>query len=367
MANQFAFPSKSNVLPQASGQIIEYIRKPKDFPLNNYAQFVETDTTNGVYAYVDPDQPVRIVNEAEFAWADGDHRPTGNANDIAFEWIPFRTQRRSYPYTVADDAQEVHKEFSGIDISQTKAGIVASQAMTNRTNRVVQMMQNTANWANNTADCNIINGGYGNWRNASADPTSPNFLSIKRSLGNACKVIRLATNGMVKRKHLKLILSLGLAEIMADTDEIYNYVKYGRFSEGAQRGEDRDMDEDGGLPPKLYGIEISIEDSPLVNVYHGMSGAVGTTNTYVPATTASGQRAFAKNDTSAMLVSRVGGIEGVYGAPSFSTIQIYFFGPPMQVEQFHEKKHRIVEGYVTEEFIEVLAAPASGFLFTNCS
>lgn len=359
MASQLRYPGATNVLPQASGQVIEYIRKPKEFPINKYAQFVETPTPNGAYAYVDPDQPVRIVNEAEFAFEDGDARPTGNANQLAYQWIPFRTFRRTYPWTLGDQAIEVHKQFSKIDLVAQNAGSVASQAMTNRTNRVVGMMQTASNWGNNTADCNVINGGYGNWRNASGDPLSPNYLAIKRSLGNACKIIRLATNGMVKRKHLKLILSLGLAELMADTSEIYDYVKYGPHSQGAQRGTDRDMDEDGGLPPELYGVEVCIEDSPLVNIYPNSSGTA--------ASITAGNRVFAKNDTTAMLVSRVGGIEGSYGAPSFSTIQIYFFGAPMQVEQFPDKKNLRVEGYVTENFYEVLAAPASGFLFTGCS
>ncbi len=367
MTQSLRFPSRSNVLPQASGQIIEYIRKPKEFPINKYAQFVETPTTNGAYAYVDPDQPVRIVNEAEFAWNDGDHRPTGNANNLSYEWIPFRTFRRSYPFTIGDQTQQVHEEFSDIDLVTQSAGMVASQAMTNRTNRVVNMLQTTANWGNNTADCNVINGGYGNWRNASSDPASPNYLAIKRSLGNACKIIRLATNSVVKRKNLKLILSLGLAEIMADTSEIYDYLKFGPFAQRAQRGDDRDMDEDGGLPPKLYGIEVCIEDSPYVNIYPSMSGAVSTSATYVPASITTGNRLFAKNDTTAMLVSRVGGIEGSYGAPSFSTVQVYFFGAPMQVQEFHDPKNELTEGYVTEDFMEVLAAPASGFLFTSCS
>ncbi len=355
---QLRYPGSSNVLPAASGQIIEYIRKPKEFPLNKYVQYVETPTTNGAYAYVDPDQPVRIVNEAEFAFEDGDARPEGNSNQISYKWIPFRTFRRSYPFKLGDQAVELHKKYSDMDLVAMNAASVASQAMTNRTNRIITMGQTASNWGSNTADANIINGGYGNWRNASADQGSPNFLAIKRSIGNACKVIRLATNGMVKRKDLKLVLSLGLAEIMADTDEIFNYIKYGPFSQGSQRGDDRDMDEDGGLPPKLYGVEVCIEDSPMVNIYPNSTGTA--------ASIATGNRLFVKNDTTAMLVSRVGGIEAPNG-PSFTTLQCYFYGPPMQVQQFPDKRNERIEGFVTENFFEILAAPASGFLFTGIS
>lgn len=357
-----SFLSSTGFLPEASGQVIEYIRKPKNFPINDYAQYVETPTTNGAYAYVDPDQPVRIVSDAEYAWEDGDARPTGNANLLSYQWIPFRCYRRDYPWTLGNQAVELSKDLNGFDPTVQQAGQVASQAMTNRSNRVVTMLTTASNWGNNTADVNVINGGYGKWNNASSDPTSPGYLAIKRSLGNACKLIRLLTNGMVKRKDLMLVLGLDLAEAMADTSEIYDYVKYGPYSEGAQRGEDRDMDEDGGLPPKLYGIKVKIEDSMLVNTY-----AQKDSNQLVkPASTTLGQRAYCWPTTKACLVTRVGGIEGGYGSPSFSTVQIYFFGAPMEVEQFADKKNRRIEGHVSETFFEVLAAPASGFLFTNC-
>lgn len=352
------FLSGTGFMPVATGQVIQYIRDPKEFPLNKYAQFVETPSPNGAYAYVDPDQPVRIVNDAEYAWEDGDARPDNNANQLRYEWVPFRTYRRNYAWKLGDQAVDLSKKLNKMDPIASHSGMVASQAMTNRTNRVVNLLQTTSGWGANTADCNVINGGYGNWANASSDPASPNYLAIKRSLGNACKVIRLATNGMVKRKNLKLVLSLGLAEIMADTSEMFDYIKYGPFSQGAQRGEDRDMDEDGGLPPKIYGIEVCIEDSPLVNVVPNAAGTLASIST--------GQRAYAKNDTTAVLLSRVGGIEGTYGAPSFSTLQIYFFGPPMQVAQFHDKENERIKGHVSENFYEVLAAPASGFLFQNC-
>lgn len=353
------YPGRWTYLPRATGQIIEYIRKPKDFPINRYSQFVPTPASSFVYHYIDPDQPVRMVSDAEWAWGPGDARPTGNANQLSFYMVPGKTNRRSYPYTLDEETVQQNKEFNDIDFTVQNAGSVACQAMVNRTNRVITMLQTASNWGANTADANTINGGYGNFRNASADPSSPNFLAIKRAIGNACKVIRLSTNGMVKRRDLRLVLSLGLAEIMADTDEIYNYVKFGPYSQKAQRGDDRDMDEDGGLPPKLYGVEVCIEDSTLVNVYPNASGTA--------ASIASGQRVFIKNDTTAILTSRVGGVEGSYGAPSFTTTQVYFFGPPMQVEEFPDPKNRRVEGFVTEDYQEVLAAPASGFFITSCS
>jgi hypothetical protein len=351
------YPGPQNLLPEATGQIIEFIRKPSEFAINSYAQYVETKSPYGVYAQVDSDQPVRIISDADFAFADGDARPTGNANLMTFQWTPFRTQRRSYPWTLGDQTIETQKSMSKIDWTQQEAGQVASQAMTNRTNRVIGEMQDTSNWGDNTANVNVINGGYGSWRNASSDPGSASYLAIKRSIGNACKVINLKTNGKVRRKHLKLILSPGAAEMMGDTSEIYDYLKYGPAAKAAQRGEYPNANEDWGLPDLLYGVEVVVEDSPIITVPPSVPWAAASITT--------GQRSYIKNDSTAVLVSRVGGIEGAYGAPSFSTVQIYFYGAPMQAETFPSKKDRRTEGFLTEEYFEVIAAPASGFLFTG--
>lgn len=359
MATQMRYLSGTGVMPSASGQVIFYIRKPADFVINEYAQFIESPTTNGMYAFIDPDQPVRIVNEAEFAFEDGDARPEGNYNQLAFQWVPFRVYRRDYPFKLGDQAIELAKKFNKFDPVTQHSMMVASQAMTNRTNRVIKLMETVANWGANTADANVINGGYGNWKNASSDPTSPFFLAIKRSIGNAMKIINLNTNGRVRRRDMKLVISPGLAEFMADTSEVYDYVKFSTRAEAIQSGEGRDYSEDWGLPKKLYGVEVVVEETMLVNTYPIDPPTLASSTT--------GDRKYAKSDTSAVLVSRVGGIEGAYGSPSFSTIQIYFYGAPMQVYTFNDKENKRTKGHVEEAFIEVLAAPASGFLITACA
>jgi len=363
MASLLKMLSGSSVLPEATGQVIEYIRKPNEFAINTYAQYVETPLPQGMYAYVDPDQPVRIVNEAEFAWEDGDARPTGNANLLSYQWIPFRTYRRDYPWTLGNQAIESTKDFSKMDPAVQEAGQVASQAMTNRTNRVITMLQTAGNWGNNTADANTLNGGRGPWSMASSDPTSPNYLAIKRSIDAMMLIINLSTNARVKRSKCMLILSPGAARVMGETSEIYDYVKYGA-SGGlkVQEGDDRDYDEDWGLPAKIYGLKVCVEDSPICNTYPVLDA---TTHAIQPASISTGARSYVKNDTTAIIVTRIGGIEGAYGSPSFSTVQIYFYGAPMQVEQFPDKKNRRTEGHVSETFFEVVAAPASGGLITN--
>jgi hypothetical protein len=358
MATVPRFAGPSSVLYEASGQIIQYIRKPSEFKINKYAQYIQTPTTNGVYWLIDSYSGRRITSDALYAWEDGDHRPTGNWQDMTFDSVNFRTQRRTYPATVGDITQEVNKSINKIDWIQQKTGMVASKAMVNRTNRAIAELQDTANWGDNTANCNTINGGYGPWSSASDDPASPNFLAIKRSIVNAAAQITLLTDGQVKLKDLRLIVSPGLAAIMGNTAEIYNYVRFGPAALGRQTGDSVDYSEVYGLPNKLYGVDVIVEDASITTVPQNGDGSAPSITT--------GQLAYIKNDTTAILCSQAGGIEGNYGAPAFSTFQIYFYGAPMEAESFNSPKDRLTEVYLTENYFEKLAAPASGFLFTSC-
>jgi hypothetical protein len=366
MAVQLQYLGLRSILPDISNYVISYIRNPKRFPINKYAQYVQTPLVRGAYWYIDPDQPVRIVSDAEFAWADGAPRPKGYQNQMPGELKQFTTDRRDYPWTLGDMAVENIEDFSGHDLREWYAAMVASQAMTNRTNRTTSTLTNSANWGANTASAATLNGA-GNWTLASSDPTSPYYLAIKKSLMAAYNIITLSTNSVVKLDDLRLIISPTLATTMGNTSEIYDYVKYGPFSEGAQRGEDRDVGGLRGVPDELYGIKVIVEDTPLVNIRPNWATATGgTAPAYNAASISAGQRAFCWPQATAVLMSRIGGVEGPYGAPSFSTYQIYFYGAPMQVEQFKEPKDRLTEGHVSENFVEVLAAPASGFCITSC-
>lgn len=361
MATQLRYLSGTGgFLPQATGQVIQYIRNPKEFTINEYAQYIEAPAPVFTYPYVDPDQPVRIVNEAEFAWEDGAPRPSGNANLLSYQWIPGRCFRRSYPWTLGDQAIETTKKFSKMDPAAQQAGVVAAQAMTNRTNRVVSLMQTAGNWSSNTSNSTALGAGSNAWSNASDDPTqTSNYLTIRKALLGAAKIINLATNGMVRIRDLRLVVSPGLAIMMADTAEIYNYIKNSPYSFPAQKGEDRNMSEDWGLPPKLYGFEVHVEDSPIVNLYANSAGTVANIG-------ASG-RHYCMADTSAVILTRIGGVKGSYGAPSFSTLQIYFYKNQMSVFTFNDTFNQREQGFVDEQFLEVLAAPASGYLITGIS
>lgn len=346
------FLSGSNgFLPEATGQVIAFIRKPETFRLNQYVQYVETPKVIGVYAELGRDEPVRVPTDAEFAWEDGDERPAGDYHQVPFQWTEFRTYRRDYPWRLG--WQAIEQAGGGWKPKAVHAAMAASKAMTNRAIRVITLMEATANWGDNTATANTLNSGKGKWGTGSDDPNSPNYFAIGASLLEAARRIELATNGVVTIDQLKLVVSPGLAIAMSKTAEIRNYLRESPFAMAQVKGDSPNMNKTYGLPSHYQGFEVVVENTVKVTERAKASGTQATT-----------ARVFAKADTSACIVSRVGGIDGDYGAPSFSTIQCYHHGGLLKVSAFDDARNERVDGHVEENFKEVVAASPSGFLIT---
>ena len=337
-------------LPEMTGQVIAYVRKESDFSLNKYVQYVDGPTL-GVYCKMGRDQFVRRVTDAEFAWEDGDERPRGEYQKVPFELTEYRTFRRDYPWSVGNKAIATAKAFKP---KAVHASMAISIAMTNRTARVVSLLETSSNWGTHTADANTLNGGRGNWANASGDPTSPNYLAIFRSLVEMGRRINLATNAVVKPNNGVCVVSPGLAIAMSQTSEIHEYCKESQYAkEILEKGMDPQY-QLFGLPATYKGFTFVVEDSPMVDERAKASGVEATTN-----------RDYIKADSTAIWCSRPGGLDGEYGAPSFSTVQLYHYGGLLEVEGFDDAKNRRYEGHVSEDIKEVLASSVSGFLVTN--
>ena len=228
--------------------------------------------------------------------------------------------------------------------------------MTVKTHRVIAMLENTANWPSTNFGTATALGGS-TWDGASSDETTAlKFAVIRKTVQSAAVKIVLLTNGAVRPEDLRVIISPPLAMMLGSTGEIYNYVKSSPFSQARQEGRNQ-LNEQYGMPQYYAGVEWVIEDSPIVYSEYPASvraASIGATG-----------RAFIKNDTTAIIVSRKGGLNGVYGAPSFSTVQMFYYRFEMSVEEMHDvwnKKHR---GRVVDQFAEVLTASRAGYVITG--
>jgi hypothetical protein len=348
-----------SVIPEASGQAIAFVRQPKRFKLNQYVQLVKCDLPIVAFAVLDPDLPVRVPNIDYFRWAPGTYRPAMWNNTGSFIWITVEMERYSPGFTVDYQAIDTARGWNPQAFFNAS---LLSQAMCLMTQRFANLANNTANWITNQttgtgnfADANVLNNGAGTWDQASSDPSSPHFNAIKKSILQAIINIQLGTNGQMMVQDMKLVLGPLLAAAIANTSEISNQLARQEKVQKTLEGIDPSISVNYGIPNPLYGLEVVIEDSPIVTELPNTTSTPATSN-----------RNFIWPATNAMICSRIGGIDGNYGSPTATTLQRYFYKYDMAVEAFDRPLHKLFESYVVDQYKEVLAAPRSGYLVTSC-
>lgn len=360
MANLAFLGAFSSYVPQATGQVISFMRDPKKFKLNAYSQYVQSEKEVGVYYRIGVDQPVRVVNDNLNIWADGFKRPESKDNQLKFDLVEFQTVRRNWDYTLGWK----YIKQADADVLVLHSAMAQSQCMTSRTNRAMTLLQNSANWGNNTSTAAGLNGGAGYFDQASDDPNNPNYLAIKKTFDTTAQRIMLLTNGMVdveEKGVLKWIMSPNVAQKISQSAEIHDYLKHSPAAMDQVKGRVPGQNAKWGLPDELYGWDIVVETAMIVTQNPSTNDAIGSEASIG----SNGKRTWIKDDNSIVAVSRVGGLDGQYGAPSFSTVQIYYVGKEIEMETFDEPNHRRTIGAVVEDVKVVLAAPASGYLVTS--
>lgn len=331
---------------EASGKLrIDFSRNVKDFPLNRYAQIVPTPKTTGYYLSCTVEEAGRIINSdlAEFAWPDGSDAPEDNDGTESFEWKEFREERFKYGFRMGFMAADQ----ADWDITDQHMNIKAQQAMTGRTLKAVTALLATANYdATHTSDVQSISGNTGKW-NASTTARQ----DIKRSLNTAANLIMKDTLAVVKPGQLMLVLSPTLAMEMSQCQEIVDHIKGSPDALAQIRGDLPGKNVLFGLPDHLYGFPVEIENTVRVSSRKGATRSAD----------------YVFTDTKAAMVSRVGGLEGKYGGPSFSTLTIFVDSKrDMEVLTKRDTENEVVKGRIVDNFAAKLTAPVSGYLFTNC-
>lgn len=335
----------------ASGRLqVAYSRNAKSFPLANYVQYVNTPRTVGFWLKLTAQEAARVVTIQDYEWPDGHNRPMRTGLE-SFNFLEFRTHRFDYGFTIGEKAAEQ----ADWPIVEQHSQIHAAKAMTSRTIRVMSVLLTTTNW-NTTADPDMGGAHFDSATNLSAP--SGGFWSvgtstapfIKRTLDNVAVQINRDTLGVIdgNPEELMVVVNPTGARNMAESPEIHDYIK---GSYWAQEELEKGLHPNGkyGLPSSIYGYRIVVENAIKVTSRKGATLVKGHVLT----------------DTNAIVLSRVGGIEGAYGSPSFSTMTVFWYRDDMTLERFDDPKNRLVEGHVVEDTSEILTAPASGFLITG--
>lgn len=350
--------STNTFLPQATGHVIGFIRKPEEFKLNEYVSYMESKTSVGLYWKIGRDVMVRADNLDNDVWSDGDVRPSGeDGTKVPFEALEFRTIRRDEPWQLGYMALD--QAATGFDLKAVYAASAASRMMTKRARRAWTALETESNWTavGHTATASELSGIAGSdafWKNASSDRLSPSYNAIWKTCNESVRQILRDTNGGVKFGDLCLVISPDLALEMAQSDEISNYVREQAGSEKILRDGFNGYNDLWGLPDRYRGLKIVVEDSMYVSEKPLASGVESTSRLYV------------KSSSSAHILARPGKLDGVPGSRNFSTFHIYHYGGLLKVTAFNDQRNERLDGHVTENVAHVVAAPVSGYYIQGC-
>lgn len=346
----------NSYIPKVTGQVINYARDPKKYKLNKYTQLIKTEAPIGVYYKIHPDDHVRFINDQETIWEDGAKRPEVTGNRIRHDTVEFQTVRRDYDFQIGWKTLQV----ADYKVLLANTNAAQNQCMIAWTNEVINLGETAANWEGNTASAVDLDGG-GYWNTGTAEQPV-----LKMALLQIAEKITLGTNGLAADYEntddvgLILLLSPGAARTLATSPEIHAIYKESMYADALLQKQSPNPNAIWGLPPMLYGYRVIVENAVRVRERPKAAGTLASTTGSPPAA-----RDFVKSDTSAIICSRPGGLDGQMGSPSFSTFQRYYFETEMKVQIFDEPKHEYTDGHVTRDGKTVLAAPASGFLVTE--
>lgn len=332
--------------PDATGQVISFSRDPKKFALPGYVQYVDVDKLTGIYTKLDPKQSVRRVSLQGTRWARGSVRPAHENNLPMFEYLTYRCERSDYGFTLPI---EVDQQASW-KVKANCAAMVLSQAMTDRTKEVYDLVTTTSNWdSGNYGAAATLNGGFGQWDQASNDEDSPYYLGIRKTLDYCLAVILKQTNGLVTLEDLRVTIGVKMAQAISRTSEIRDMLKQSRFAMPHVEGF-KGRNAIYNLPDDLYGLPLFVENATIV------ADNVGG---------ASDSQAFLWDSDYVLLASQPGGLDGGPAAEgTFSTVTIYF-EEQLTVETFEDSINRRLSGHVVDARDPKMTASSTGFLITN--
>jgi hypothetical protein len=359
------FPSSTNVfIPnfESSGRLTTgYSRNPSKFHLPKYVKYVKSDFTVGVFLKISAQESARVVSQQEYEWPDGQVRPVHTNGLEQFMYQEFRTHRYDYGFAVG----WMTRNQAVWPIIEAHAQIHAQKLMTARTIRMLSVLTTTSNWtqagtrpdsgtattldadlsADHTSTATGLTGGF-------LDQGTGTTPYLKIALDKIATLINRETLGAVEQDVLMAIANPNQFRLYAESAEIHEYIK-GSYWAQEEILQGLQPNNRYGLPSSVYGYPFLCENAVKVTSRKLLPPGVGPT------------KSLAMPDQNLLVMARPGTLEGVYGAPDFSTATIFWFEDEMTLETFDDPKNRLTEGHLVENTSEILTSPLSGFFVTS--
>lgn len=325
--------------------VIDFSRNPEKFPLNKYCKIVPVSKSVGYYTRLTVEEAGRVLqtNLSDRKWADGDDAPSGRGNSESFEFLSYQTERYVYNFRLGQKSAAQ----ASWDILAQHGRIVAQQAMTGRTQMAITKLTTTGNYDSShvNSDVTTISGVTGQW-----DASTVSRKDIKRCLDYAADTIRKDTLGSISMEDFRLVISPDCARRIAVSNEIVSHISQSPDALAEIKGK-LGPAAAYGLPSRLYGMEVVIEDTVKVTSRKGATKATS----------------YVLGGDYAIVMARPGSIDAPKdsnSAPSFATLTLFAY-EEMTVEEKLDVDNRVHRGRVVDDFDIQLTAPISGFLFTD--
>ena len=336
---------------ESSGRLaIGFSRNPKKFAVAEYCQYVQSPHTQGYYLKVTAQEAARVVSANDNIWAFGANRPE-NPELETVNFLPFLVQRYDYSFGLDEDTVDQAE----IPIAEIHAQVYAAKMMTARTNRVVTALTTTANW-NTTADPDMLSSHYN-----TATTIAGGYIDKGTSVAPFFKIlcdkvavqIMQDTLSVVLPGDLMILMNPNQARLLAESPEVHDYLKGSPAAlDEVRSGSSPNAAYGPGLPSTMYGYKIIVEPTIKLTARRGI--AISSSN-----------KTFVMPDQTIVFLARPGGLEGVFGMQSFSTMSLFWYRDEMTLEVFKDGKNRKYDHHIVEATTEIVTAPASGYLVTS--
>ncbi len=334
--------SRNAYIPALNGKlIVDYSRNPKDYAINQVAQIIPVDKQEGYWAKFDPTAHNRILGRENRIWYDGQPRPISEGGKQKHDFVRYRTER----YTDTEPFGYLTLEQAEWDVIKQHSNVLASRAMTFRSLEGYRVLADTNNYpAAHTATATALGGGT--WASA----TSANNY-IQKSINAASRQILKATNSVVGKEALTMIMSPVVANAIAERPEIREAFIQSQFAESLIQG-NGSFNINYGLPPVLYGVKVLVD--PLLET---------TTNENVSGTATTD---FAYWNNAVMIVARRGDLTNTGDLGTvFSTLGFFIYkNGEMDLEVFDDPVHKRKIVAMDDHFDTKVIAPLTAYQIT---
>lgn len=330
--------------------IVGYSRNEKDFALNQYVQMFTAGKMDGFWLKFNPLDQARVpfAQGNNWTFADGQRRSLQDGHDTnsRFGWVEYRMDRFSPKGTIG----YLTLEQAQWDVKKKILDDLAFKCMIQRVRRAYAVIDDSTQYAtSHVSTATAIGGGL--W--TAGTITAP---YIKNSLAAIRNAIQLDTLGKVHPKDLRLIINPVLAKGMAGSQEVHTYLAQQVDSMKVIDGSNPDQNLGWGLPDKMYGFQLIVENTVMVPQLESVA---------VPGADVA---QFVFGDTTAYVVARPGGINGDAGGSSFSTLVcLQLKSEEMVPETFDIPEDKLINTYLLDCNTFILSAPESGYKVTSCA